>query len=333
MDCVIIDPESHCQVSADGVLQPRVGVEPPADVGADRPPRQLLIAFDLRERNARSTHEKEEPVSRIDHLIRSGGENCVVHLANVAEPLRQPSGFCDDSPAALLVRGLGLETRGPYRLSPLVEEPSDQAWQLAAKLTRQAIDRHPATPLREVNEELLWAAVRVGLPLTAVFAPDAFFDARDRLVAARMANNQNHRTAVEAELPTFIRIEDALWRLAGSEIPYAVRFALVEWFRPRTDESQLPGICLRCGVVETRRIWTAHKREPRCDACRRRRREDRNRRPPNAIAYAARGTWWLRCQRAPCTLAFEARGQARNCPEHTTSKLTASQRPRSIPLH
>jgi hypothetical protein len=258
-----------------------------------------------------------------------------VHALYRESATRAPSAFRDEL-AATVVRELALGARGPYRL-PL-DSPSESAWQLAAKLTHEAIahlETHewPTATAADVDEDLLWAALRVGLPLTSAFAPETFGGATRRFLRARTAETRApaEQRRLEAELPEFISFENALWRLAGSEIAYAVRFALIEWFRPYTEGRPLPGICLRCGQVELRSMWSAGKREPRCDACRRRRRGDRDW-PRHAIAYAARGAWWLRCQYESCTLAFEARGHAKYCPEHSTSRLTKSRRPRSIPL-
>jgi len=259
-------------------------------------------------------------------------------LRDLEAVARPPSEFRDGKEAVhrRLVETLGLNgLRGPYGLQ--LDPPAAEAWDLAAKLVVAVVpsivdtlgDKRVTVPNRNgyaarppaiIDEELWRAALLLGLPLTSMFALECFD-------AAWLAVARSQRSdAPDARLPSILRVEGALWGLAGVPPPYAVRFALTEWFRPRprTTPARSAGICLRCGRVERRWRWSGEA-EPRCENCRKRSKADAAP-PTGAIAYGGRGTWWLRCQTAGCANAFEGRRQARHCPTHDRSAMTASRR-------
>jgi hypothetical protein len=256
--------------------------------------------------------------------------------------------------------GLGGE-RGPHRL-PL-EPPPPAARGLAEAFAEQSIpplaealsgrDRISFGPLG--NGHRLWKGHRpikplnhgassAGLPLLGACSDVALAAAFCELCATHMhraaqADREGKdpfvqiRANLRAALTDYLLIEASLWDLAlprggpTAFIPYAFRFAAIEWWwspdahRGRTAIS----LCLRCGA-----IWVPRRRPrsdvPLCAACRRHGLKELQAWPPHAIAPAERGTWWLRCATEGCITLFLSHAQARRCPDCRSAQITKSRR-------
>jgi hypothetical protein len=141
------------------------------------------------------------------------------------------------------------------------------------------------------------------------------------------------QTHLHAALTYFLVIEASLWDLARPHgaptafIPYALRFAAIEWWwSPGAHRGQTAiALCLRCGA-----IWVPRRRPrsvvPLCAACRRHGLQELQTWPRHAIAPAERGTWWLRCTAAGCTNLFLGHAQALRCQHCRSAQITQSRR-------
>jgi hypothetical protein len=190
-------------------------------------------------------------------------------------------------------------------------------------------------------------AALIGLPLVAAFSPEALDQiVRWRVMAQyrpRIGNynvNRYRRLVTEA-----IGVEHSLWQLAASEtgneglgIPYAFRFFALGWlWHPHAHDGGFAfTLCIRCGALlyrnhppaaHRRRASAARKLRPAplCDHCADEPASARQW-PDTAIAPAARGTWWIKCEHPQCQLIFEATRRSHYCPKHRSNRLCASRR-------
>lgn len=228
-----------------------------------------------------------------------------------------------------------------------IARPSPESAKLACRLAEQSVE-----PLRRADLHFTvdngWrieppqvvepANLRLPLPLLFSSSCDALEGAWKILVARHAANRffQLH-ASFDERLPHLLAAEAHLWEVASAHggpspsIPYAYRVQALEWFgQTEIDADGSPqrargsvSVCIRCGWVLAGS--RASSLPPRCIRCAKEPPRARTW-PTHAIAPAERGTWWLACQRPPCSMAFVGRAQARYCPAHRTARLTPSKR-------
>jgi hypothetical protein len=191
------------------------------------------------------------------------------------------------------------------------------------------------------------AGVVAGLPLLTALCPDVLpYLARQRVAVAlgqpsggpQFHESDRRRFAQNVSLA--LEREHLLWEWgadpAGEDagMPYLFRYlAIRAWWTPETHAAprrsdtgapfKTSTLCLRCGELVLR--GRAASKPPLCPHC--------SREPPavrawpdHAVAPAKRGTWWLRCQRDGCELAFHGRRDRLYCDHHVTSKLATAKR-------
>jgi hypothetical protein len=248
------------------------------------------------------------------------------------------------------VAELGLaEARGPHRL-PL-PPPRAGAVRLAKTFAEQSIQplsqafesRWAGVTFRggwkgHAPEQLLDGAAGLGLALLGACSEESLAAAACTIVAVEAyRGNEDPFVKVRSQLRTartqFLLIETSLWDLAARHggpapfMPYALRFAAIEWWwAPEAHRAQTAvSLCLRCGsiYVPGRLPRSAL---PLCSNCRRTGEKDLRQWPAHAIAPAERSTWWLRCAASGCTNLFLAHRQARRCPHCRLELITPTRR-------
>ena len=246
-----------------------------------------------------------------------------------------------------LAASAGLDgNRGPYRLKDEERPPTTDAWKLAFQLTeRVAIpaieqlvartglanlhNRWPIKPRGALDPTF----TQLGLALVGAFSQDAIEAfARVRLAERlhqRLPIFKAHHKQLRTALGNFILLERTLWLLAASEsgqqleIPYAIRFALIEWAWHPHFRQDANALCIRCGGTVKRRYTIEHS--PRCERCRRETAKDREW-PELAIAPASAGKWWLHCQADNCGTPARGDRRTRYCHTHKKRNTTPTKR-------
>jgi hypothetical protein len=148
---------------------------------------------------------------------------------------------------------------------------------------------------------------------------------RRRCLKRDEAINRQRRKAIKTKghFPN----EEAARKLSTAFIPYALRFAAIEWWWAPDAHfgSTAVSVCLRCGDIRVPR------RQPRsdlplCTSCRRHGENELQTWPTHAIAPAERGTWWLGCLTAGCNNLFLGHAQARRCTQCRSALITPTRR-------